>query len=288
MWPGGEGLHLALQPLLDSRDGGTLLLSHLYLLLGLSLPLWISPLRDRHHGEGFYKCKSFSKYMFYSSLGSAITDCMCCHAVGKVSLYSGVLALGVGDAMAALAGSLMGRTKWPGRSPALWYIHSDSYIGKPVALEMRDQLWQPWMVQGTSCGSRGWSKGPVVAAVDGPGGPVVGPAMAAVDGPGDHIWQPCTVQGNSCGSRGWSKGTVVAAVDGPGDHIWQLWTVQLRDQLWQPWMVQGTIYGSRGRSGGPVVAAVDGPGDQLWQPWTVRGTSCGSCGRSGGPVMAAI
>ena len=37
-----------------------------------------------------------------------------CSAVGKLSLYSGVLALGVGDTMAAVAGSLMGKTKWPG------------------------------------------------------------------------------------------------------------------------------------------------------------------------------
>lgn len=35
-------------------------------------------------------------------------------AVGKLALYSGVLALGVGDSMAAVAGSLMGKTKWPG------------------------------------------------------------------------------------------------------------------------------------------------------------------------------
>ena len=46
MWPGGEGLHSALQPLADSRDSGSLVLSHIYLLLGFSLPLWLSPLRN--------------------------------------------------------------------------------------------------------------------------------------------------------------------------------------------------------------------------------------------------
>lgn len=40
--------------------------------------------------------------------------CVCVDVVGKLSLYSGVLALGVGDSMAAVAGSLMGKTKWPG------------------------------------------------------------------------------------------------------------------------------------------------------------------------------
>ena len=32
----------------------------------------------------------------------------------KLALYSGVLALGVGDAMAAVAGNFVGRRKWPG------------------------------------------------------------------------------------------------------------------------------------------------------------------------------
>lgn len=47
--------------------------------------------------------------------------------VGKLSLYSGVLSVGVGDSIAALAGSLMGRTHWPGNVitlslhlPSLW------------------------------------------------------------------------------------------------------------------------------------------------------------------------
>jgi dolichol kinase len=33
----------------------------------------------------------------------------------KLSLYSGVLALGVGDSIAALCGKLFGKTKWPGK-----------------------------------------------------------------------------------------------------------------------------------------------------------------------------
>ena len=51
MWPGGEGLHTSLLPLLDSQDSGPLLLSHLYLLLGFSLPLWVTPFRQYGHGE---------------------------------------------------------------------------------------------------------------------------------------------------------------------------------------------------------------------------------------------
>ena len=51
MWPGGEGLHASLLPLLDSQDSGPLLLSHLYLLVGISLPLWVTPFRQYGHGE---------------------------------------------------------------------------------------------------------------------------------------------------------------------------------------------------------------------------------------------
>ena len=36
-------------------------------------------------------------------------------AATKLSMYSGVLALGIGDAVAAVSGKLMGRVKWPGK-----------------------------------------------------------------------------------------------------------------------------------------------------------------------------
>ncbi|XP_050401293.1 dolichol kinase [Patella vulgata] len=65
----------------DERDQGVIVLTHLYLLIGLSLPLWISE--------------------------SLSTGCNIC-------LYSGVLSLGIGDTVASLAGSTIGRLKWPG------------------------------------------------------------------------------------------------------------------------------------------------------------------------------
>lgn len=83
MWPLGEALHRLLKPMLDGKDSGELVVSHIYLLLGFCLPLWLTPIRD------------------YSR-------------VAKLSLYSGVLAVGVGDAMAAAAGSIIARKKWPG------------------------------------------------------------------------------------------------------------------------------------------------------------------------------
>ena len=147
MWPGGEGLHASLLPLLDSQDSGPLLLSHLYLLLGISLPLWVTPLRQYGHGElqvytaDLYTLVYHQHLIMYSStyIHTYIHTCTyihtymhtCIHTynidlvynsacvdvsltVGKLALYSGVLALGVGDSMAAIAGTLMGKTKWPG------------------------------------------------------------------------------------------------------------------------------------------------------------------------------
>ncbi len=44
VWPCGEALQEYLDPLCaDRREGGPLILSHLYLLLGHCVPLWISP-----------------------------------------------------------------------------------------------------------------------------------------------------------------------------------------------------------------------------------------------------
>ncbi len=34
--------------------------------------------------------------------------------VTKLSMYAGVLSLGIGDSIAAVSGTLIGRTKWPG------------------------------------------------------------------------------------------------------------------------------------------------------------------------------
>ena len=62
---------------LDARDRGSMVLSHLYLLLGCAIPAWI--------GGG---------------------------STGSLAPYAGVLVLGVGDAMASIAGRIYGKNKW--------------------------------------------------------------------------------------------------------------------------------------------------------------------------------
>ncbi|XP_067139067.1 dolichol kinase [Centruroides vittatus] len=63
---------------LDEKDCGLLIVSHIYLLVGSTISLWINP----------------------------------CHQV-SLSIMSGVLAIGFGDSVAAFVGILWGKHKWP-------------------------------------------------------------------------------------------------------------------------------------------------------------------------------
>ncbi|XP_001368167.3 dolichol kinase [Monodelphis domestica] len=86
--PLGQTLRNLLSLFLDERDSGPLILTHIYLLLGMSLPLWLFPRPCAPKG----------------SLGS----------VGALVPYAGVLAVGVGDTIASIFGSTVGEIHWPG------------------------------------------------------------------------------------------------------------------------------------------------------------------------------
>ncbi|KAG9324405.1 hypothetical protein KVV02_004425 [Mortierella alpina] len=75
--PLGKEIHLFLVGFLDDRDGGPIILSHLYLLMGCAVPVWLA----EHH---------------------------------ILAGLSGIFALGVGDAMASIVGKRFGRHRWPG------------------------------------------------------------------------------------------------------------------------------------------------------------------------------
>jgi dolichol kinase len=75
LWPFGVSVHLFLNEFLDSKDSGTAILSHFYLLAGCASPLWL---------EGR----------------------------SEILSYMGILALGIGDALASIIGRRWGRLRW--------------------------------------------------------------------------------------------------------------------------------------------------------------------------------
>uniref|UniRef100_A0A3Q0S5J8 dolichol kinase n=3 Tax=Heroini TaxID=318529 RepID=A0A3Q0S5J8_AMPCI len=86
--PLGQLLRQLLTLFLDERDSGPLILTHIYLLLGMSLPIWLFP-------------------------GPCAPKGILPGAGGLVP-YAGVLAVGVGDTVASVFGSTMGEIHWPG------------------------------------------------------------------------------------------------------------------------------------------------------------------------------
>ncbi|RUS86051.1 hypothetical protein EGW08_006205 [Elysia chlorotica] len=72
----------------DERDQGIIFLTHFYLLLGMSLPIWLSPMLFSNHQA-------------------------------SPEMYAGVLALGVGDTVACLCGRAIGFLHWPGRKKTI-------------------------------------------------------------------------------------------------------------------------------------------------------------------------
>jgi len=71
----------------DEKEGGSLILTNIYLLVGVSLPLWVYPTQLPHPVP--------------------------------LSIYSGIIAVGVGDAACSIVGTLLGRTTWRQSSKTL-------------------------------------------------------------------------------------------------------------------------------------------------------------------------
>ncbi|XP_064620689.1 dolichol kinase-like isoform X2 [Lineus longissimus] len=82
--PLGKLLDDAFGIFLDGQDQGAVILTHIYLLVGCSLPLWLYPENlEFTHGP-------------------------------PLPLFSGLISLGVGDTAASVIGSKFGRCRWPG------------------------------------------------------------------------------------------------------------------------------------------------------------------------------
>lgn len=83
--PFGQQIAEFMNTFIDHRDGGRLVLTHSYLLLGCALPLWLS-----------------------SSSSSPASP------VNALAANAGILALGIGDAMGAVVGSRYGKRRLVG------------------------------------------------------------------------------------------------------------------------------------------------------------------------------
>lgn len=80
--PLGSLLNHSLHVFLDEKDGGLLILTPIYLLIGCSMPIWLDPRR---------------------SVGTS----------KSLAPWSGILSLGIGDTVASVAGTALGYHRWP-------------------------------------------------------------------------------------------------------------------------------------------------------------------------------
>ncbi|KAI0291918.1 hypothetical protein B0F90DRAFT_1812063 [Multifurca ochricompacta] len=80
LYPFGAAVHVFMNEFLDSKDSGTVILSHFYLLTGCAGALWFE-------------------------------------APSRLLMYTGILTVGVGDAVASTVGKRVGRYKWSPTTP---------------------------------------------------------------------------------------------------------------------------------------------------------------------------
>lgn len=73
LWPFGVSVHLFLNEFVDSKDSGTAILSHFYLLAGCAAPLWL---------EGP------EVMSFYGVLVLGVGDALVCRKFNKSSGYA--------------------------------------------------------------------------------------------------------------------------------------------------------------------------------------------------------
>mmetsp|Transcript_31615 Transcript_31615/g.51013 ORF Transcript_31615/g.51013 Transcript_31615/m.51013 type:complete len:562 (+) Transcript_31615:107-1792(+) len=97
--PLGPIIDSFMKSFIDHRDSGPLILTHLYLLLGCAIPVWLSldtttQAQTTARGDGTLNQNQ--------SLASFLAP------------FSGVIILGIGDALASYVGVRFGSTRWPG------------------------------------------------------------------------------------------------------------------------------------------------------------------------------
>ncbi|CAG7849583.1 Dolichol kinase sec59 [Serendipita indica DSM 11827] len=122
LWPFGRILHIFLNEFIDSKDSGSAILSHFYLLTGFANSLWL---------EGPWRLLEFT----------------------------GALSLGIGDAMASIIGRRRGRTRWMDGNPKtvegtlafLVSVLASNIVLRLVGVVEPFSLWRYTLVLGAGC-----------------------------------------------------------------------------------------------------------------------------------------
>ena len=92
--PLSKPLTYFLAPYVDGRDHrGPIIVSHIFLLIGCAIPLWLSLAATERTGAPLFEGWDFK--------------------TRDLSMISGVICVGMGDAAASLVGRRFGRRKWP-------------------------------------------------------------------------------------------------------------------------------------------------------------------------------
>lgn len=91
--PFGNSINDIFQPLLDDNDNGKIITTHIYLILGMTIPLWL----------------------YTDNRSTSLTS-----KTYSLSLFSGIVSIGIGDSCASIFGKLYGVVKLPG-SKKTWF-----------------------------------------------------------------------------------------------------------------------------------------------------------------------
>ena len=120
--PLGGPLRAFLGAFLDARDGGTLVLTHAYLLLGCALPVWLMAAQPGVAPSPALQTTTAaaspaSLWPLWPFAPSSARDAAPPSPLTALALvaapHAGSLVLGIGDAMASLVGVHAGRVRWP-------------------------------------------------------------------------------------------------------------------------------------------------------------------------------
>lgn len=113
LYPFGAAVHVFLSEFTDHKDSGPVILSHFYLLTGCAAPLWVEivssirytppPAPDPQPFWHFFKSNASAPAQIAPAVAGTV----------DISMFLGILTLGVADAVASVIGRRYGRLHWP-------------------------------------------------------------------------------------------------------------------------------------------------------------------------------